>query len=346
MPERGSTDAWIWKVLLIAGVLLLLYNSLSFVVVTLIALMIAAAILPLADSARKHRVPRVATVAGVYIVGLGGLSLLFTLLVPVVADQGQQLLQRLPAYREQASLWFDSALSSTGRWTGSRTVRLPEIGIKEVGPVLQGLAEKSLAATRGLFSGTVAALLILFVAGYIVVDSRRLADGLLAFVSPAWRAETARVGSIVFDRMGDYVRGQVAVSACIALLLSIGLLLIGLETPVLIGVTAGALNFVPFLGSMVALLLALLIALNTSFFAVAGVLLLFGGVSFLEGKVLVPYLLGRKVALHPLAVLAALVVGAHLAGLIGAVVAVPILAGSNAVVQEVYVKPMARGGRG
>ena len=95
MPERGSTDAWIWKVLLIAGVLLLLYNSLSFVVVTLIALMIAAAILPLADSARKHRVPRVATVAGVYIVGLGGLSLLFTLLVPVVADQGQQLLQRL-----------------------------------------------------------------------------------------------------------------------------------------------------------------------------------------------------------------------------------------------------------
>ncbi len=343
MAERGSRDALLWKALLIAGVLWLLYASLSLVVDTLVALMIAAAILPLADAAQERRVPRAATIGLVYIVGLGGLSLLIALLVPVVIGQGHLLALKLPAYRERLASWLGAASQRLGRWGGSSRFEVPGIDLKEIGPVLQELAERSYAATRGIFSGTISAVLILFVAAYVVVDRRRLADGILAFVPNSRRAEAARVGTIVFDRMGGYVRGQLAVSACVALLLSIGLAILGLDTPVLIGVTAGALNFVPFLGSTVALILSLLIALNQSMLAVGGVLILFAAVSLLEGKVLVPYLLGRKLALHPLAVLAAFVIGAEIAGLIGAVVAVPILAGANAVLQEVYVKPMRRG---
>ncbi|HEU4403030.1 MAG TPA: AI-2E family transporter [Candidatus Polarisedimenticolia bacterium] len=342
MPERGAKETLLWKILLIGGCLWLLYQSLGYVVIALISLMIAAAILPLADAAQKRRVPRFATVSGVFIILIGGLTLLVALLVPVVMDQGEQLVARAPQYRQQIVSWSESVVAFTARWIGPRTVRLPQLGLTEVRPLLQELLARSLQATRGLFSGTIAALLILFVSAYVVVDSRRLAEGLLAFVPPGRRAEAARVGEIVLERMGGYVRGQLAVSACIAVLLSIGLAAIGVDTPILIGVTAGALNFVPFLGSTVALLLALLVALNNSPLSVIGVLILFGGVGFLEGKVLVPYLLGRKVALHPLAVLAALVVGAHLAGLVGALVAVPVLAGANAVVQEVYVKPMRR----
>lgn len=144
---------------------------------------------------------------------------------------------------------------------------------------------------------------------------------------------------MVMQRMGGYVLGQLTVSMVIAILLSIGLVLIGVDTPVLIAVTAGALNFVPFLGSTIGLLLALLLALNKSLLTVVGVLLLFGGVQFLEGNFLTPYLLERKVSLHPLAVLGALIVGANLAGLIGVVVSVPILAGVNVLVQELYVRP-------
>jgi predicted PurR-regulated permease PerM len=342
MPERSSPDALLWKALLVAAALWLLYLSLSFVVVTLVALMLAAALLPLAEAAQRRRVPRIMTVVGMYAVGIAGLTLLIALLVPVVMDQGRQLVAKAPQYRQQALGWVQAALAQTARWGGPATITLPEIGLKEVGPVLQELGRRSVQATRGLFSGTISALLVLFVAAYIVIDSRGLADGLLGFVPPARRPEAERVGRLVMERMGGYVRGQLSVSLCIATLLSIGLAIMRVDTPVLIGVTAGALNFVPFLGSTVALLLAVLVAANNSLLSVLGVLLLFGGVQFLEGKVLVPYLLGRKVALHPLAVLAALVVGAHVAGLIGAVVAVPILAGANAVVQETWVRGLAR----
>jgi len=228
----------------------------------------------------------------------------------------------------------------SGRFGPAERFELPAIGIEQVGPVLRQLGERSLAATRGLFSGTMAAVLILFAAAYIVVDRDRLRDGLLSFLPPGRRARGGLIGALVMERMGGYVIGQMTVSLCIAVLLSIGLVVLGVDAPVLIAVTAGALNFVPFLGSTIGLLLALLLALNKSLLTVGGVLLLFGGVQFLEGNFLTPHLLERKVALHPLAVLGALIVGANLAGLIGVIVSVPILAGVNVLIQELYVRPM------
>src|SRR6266705_1798762 len=244
MPERGSLDALFWKALLVAGALWLLYLCLDIVLLTLSALVLAAAILPLADSLQKRRVPRAVTVCGLYAIGLG----------------------------------------------------------------VQTLVERSLQATRGLFTGAFAALLVLFVAGYIVVDRRRLADGLLRFVPCPSRTRTAKVATDVMRRMGGYIRGQMIVSACAAALLTIGLMIVGFEAPLLIGVLAGALNFVPYLGSTVSFILAILLALNSSVFTIVGVVAVFVIEQFLEGNFLVPYFTGRQVELHPLAVLAALIV--------------------------------------
>ncbi|PYT11168.1 MAG: AI-2E family transporter, partial [Acidobacteria bacterium] len=83
-------------------------------------------------------------------------------------------------------------------------------------------------------------------------------------------------------------------------------------------------------------------ALNSPLFTLVGVLLVFGIEQFLEGHFLVPYFTGRQVELHPLVVLAALIVGANLAGIVGAIVAIPLAAGINAVLQETYVKAMER----
>src|SRR5438094_281777 len=144
MPERGSLDALFWKALLVAGALWLLYLCLDIVLLTLIAIVLAAAILPLADSLQRHRVPRAVTVCGLY---------------------------------------------------------------------------------AGAFAG----LLVLFVAAYIVVDRRRLANGLLRFVPRPRRERTAKVATDVLRRMGGYIRGHMIVSACAALMLTVGLKLVGFE---------------------------------------------------------------------------------------------------------------------
>ncbi|OLC55153.1 MAG: hypothetical protein AUH92_02745 [Acidobacteria bacterium 13_1_40CM_4_69_4] len=342
MPERGSVEALFWKALLVVGGLWLIYLSLDVVLLALSALIVASAILPLADAAEKRRIPRSVTVLGVYLIGTGVLTLLVMLLVPVVMEQGHILAEQLPRYRQTLNDWIASGRGLLGRWGGGRPVQFPEVGVEQVRPVVQALIERSLQATRGLFTGTFAVLLILFVAAYIVIDRRRIVEGLIRFLPRARRDRTAQVGAVVVRRMGGYIRGQLIVSACAALILWTGLALVGFEAPLLIGVLAGALNFVPYLGSTVALILALLLALNSPLFTIVGVLLVFGIEQFLEGHVLVPYFTGRQVELHPLAVLAALIIGANLAGILGALVAIPVAAGVNAVLQETYVKAMER----
>ncbi len=342
MPERGSLDALFWKTLLVVGTLWLLYLCLDIVLLALIAIVVAAAILPLADALQRRRVPRAVTVAGVYAIGLGILTLLGMLLAPVVTEQAQLLADRLPQFRQSVNDWLASARVGLGRFTGGRPIELPGMGMEQIGPLLQGLVERSLRATRGLFTGALAGLIVLFVAGYVVIDRRRLADGLLRFVPRPHRDRTAQVAADVLRRMGGYIRGQIIVSACAALILTVGLALVGFEAPLLIGVLAGALNFVPYLGSTVSFILAVLLALNSSPFTIVGVLAVFAVEQFLEGNFLVPYFTGRQVELHPLAVLAALIIGANLAGILGALVAVPLTAGVDAVLQDTYLKALER----
>jgi len=340
MPERATIDFLIGRVLLIGAVLWLLAVNIDFVALALIAVIIAAALMPLADAGEKRRVPRVVTVLAVYVVGIGVLALLVALLVPLISDQGQLMFEKLPGARRKVLEWIARVRPAAGRWEWFDSLAVPEISMEQLAPFAHEVMRRSIGVTRGFFSGTAALLMLLFLAGYMVVDQRRIRRGLLAFVAPAHRDEVARVAAAVFDRMGGYVRGQALVSAAIAALLSVALAILRFEAPLVIGVTAGLLNLVPYLGSIVALLLAFLIAANQSLLMVIGVLIVFGAVQFVEGSFLTPYFLGRNVELHPLVVFAALIVGAHLGGLTGIVLGVPLAAGLNALVQKVYLEPL------
>lgn len=339
MPERATIDFLIGRVLVIGAVLWLLARNIDFVALALIAVILAAALLPLAEAGEKRRVPRAVTVLAVYVVGIGVLALLVALLVPLITDQGQRMVEKLPAARRKVLEWFATIRPAAGRWEWFDALALPEIGLEQLAPVAEEVMRRSIWVTRGFFSGTAALVMLLFLAGYMVVDHHRIRRGLLAFVNSGRRDEVARIAAFVFGRMGGYLRGQALVSASIAALLSVGLAIIRFEAPLVIGVTAGLLNLVPYLGSIVALLLAILIAANQSFLMVIGVLIVFGAVQFLEGSFLTPHFLGRNVDLHPLVVFAALILGANLGGLTGMVLGVPLAAGLNALVQKVYLEP-------
>src|SRR3989442_1494967 len=143
MPERGSLDALLWKVPLVAGCLWLLYLSLDIVLLTLISFVLAAAILPLADSLQRRRVPRAVTVLGVYAIGIGVLTLLVALLVPHVSDQAQLLAQRLPQFRQTVNEWIASGRVGLGRFTGGGAGGPPGVGGGEGGGAPPGLGGRA-----------------------------------------------------------------------------------------------------------------------------------------------------------------------------------------------------------
>jgi predicted PurR-regulated permease PerM len=143
----------------------------------------------------------------------------------------------------------------------------------------------------------------------------------------------------VLDRIGGYVRGQLVSSVFVGALIAILLALLGVRYSLLIGALAAVFNVVPFVGATLAAVLAVLAALNESVTLAALTLAAMVGAQTVEGKLLAPHFVGRATGLHPLAVLLALLAGAHLAGLIGALVAVPLLAGLWEIVRTLWVEP-------
>jgi len=299
------------------------------------ALILAAAMLPAARLGERWRVPRGLTVLAVYVGAAGVFGLVGRLLWPALKQQGIQFADQLPRLVENVQAWLGNVDIFLLRWGASLPVPRPES--------LQGIAgtlvANTLQATAGAVGFVVGVLAIVFIAGYLVMDAPRIGQTLLMLLPPRHRPQAEALAGPVLDRIGGYVRGQIVSSLCVGAVLAIGMGLLGVRYALLIGALAAVLNVVPFVGSFVAAILGVLSALNESLGLALATALLFWATNFLEGKVLAPHFVGRATGLHPLAVLLALLAGAHLAGLVGALVAVPAVAAAWEIVLVLWVEP-------
>jgi predicted PurR-regulated permease PerM len=299
------------------------------------ALIVAAAILPAARIGERYRVPRGLTVLLVYLAAAGVLTLMGRLLWPALSEQWRQFIDQLPRLIENVRGWLGDLQFFLSAWGAS----LPAPKTDNLQAVVGALVANTMRVTAGTVGAMVEALAILVIAAYLVIDAPHVGRTLLALVPPGSRAVAMRLAPSVLDRIGGYVRGQLVSSVFVGVLIAIALSVLGVRYSLLIGALAAVLNVVPFVGASVAAVLAVLSALNESLTLAAVTMVVMVGAQTIEGKVLAPHFVGRATGLHPLAVLLALLAGAHMAGLIGALVAVPFLAGFWEIVRVLYVDP-------
>jgi len=299
------------------------------------ALIIAAAILPAARLGERYRVPRAVTVLIVYVAAAGIMTLMGRLLWPVLNEQWKQFVDQLPRLVDNVKDWIGDVRVFFEQWGGAMSVPPADS--------LQGVAGSVLANTMRITAGTVGVLVemlaVLVIAAYIVIDAPAIGRTLLGVLPPANRPTATRLAPEVLDRIGGYVRGQLVSSLFVGALIAVALTLLGVRYSLLIGAMAAVFNIVPFLGATVAAVLAVLAALNESVTLAALTLAVMVAAQTVEGKLFAPHFVGRATGLHPLAVLLTLLVGAHLAGLVGALVAVPFLAGLWEIVRTLWVDP-------
>jgi predicted PurR-regulated permease PerM len=320
--------AALWLVVHIWQVWLLLFT----------ALILAAAMLPAARFLQRYRVPRGLTVLGIYVAAAAILSLMGRLLWPALSQQGQQFMDQLPRMIENVKGW----LGDLQLWAEQWGAWIPAPKRDNIDGLLATVIGNTFAVTAGAVGAMVGLLAILVIAAYLVIDAEIIGRGLLRLVPPRQRETAAELAGPVLDRIGAYVRGQLAVSVCVGIILAVALSLLGVRYALLIGALAAVLNVVPWIGSLVASVLGILSALNDSFTLALATVAVFAASNLVEAKLLVPQLVGRATGLHPLAVMLALLAGAHLAGLIGALVAVPLVAALWEIVEALYVRPRAR----
>jgi predicted PurR-regulated permease PerM len=299
------------------------------------ALIVAAAILPAARLGQRYRIPRGVTVLGVYLLAAAVLTLMGRLLWPALSQQWTQFMEQLPKLVDNVRGW----LGSLDVWIAQWGTALPAPKPADIQALAGAVWLNTLAVTAGVVGAAFGLIAVIVIAAYIVIDAEHLGRALLTLVPREHRKAVAALAQPILDRIGGYIRGQILSSLCVGAVLAIGLALLGVRYPLLIGALAAVLNVVPFVGSLIAAILGMLSALNESpglALAAAG---LFAGTNLLEGKFLAPHFVGRATGLHPLPVLVALLAGAHLAGLIGALVSVPLLAATWEIVRRVWVEP-------
>lgn len=325
-------------VLAILTSLWLAYELRVVIVCVLVAITLAAAIAPVAEWAESKKVPRIATVLTIFVlVALVYSAAVFSLAGPL-RTQATELWNSLPSIATELVNRFPMLSDFIG--ADGHSLKLEAEDLKALA---QKLATQTVSITTGILGALVNVVLVLLLTCYFVVEANETWPKLLLWIPPEHRT---RIGSLIRpleSRMGGYVRGQILVCVAVAIFLGTGLTLIKLDYALILGVLAGLFNLVPFVGSFITFGLAVLVAVTAPvdpMVKTALVIGLFFLEQWLESNFIVPFFVGKQVDLHPLIVLFAILTGASIMGLPGALVAVPVASALLYLAQEFYLKPL------
>jgi predicted PurR-regulated permease PerM len=253
------------------------------------------------------------------------------------SSQLANLVKRTPQYIDQAR----QALGALDTWAVqhglpnpglSNAIQPGAISVAVFGSVLSGAV--GIVTT---FASSILNVVIVFVIGfYLLRDGPILRPRLRQALPVHYRARYDFVIDALSFVVGGYVRAQVTMAVIIGTLAGVGTWLLGVPYPVVIGITVGVLELIPIVGALLGSVLAIAIALFTSFNLALAVIGYFIVIHFLEAYVLGPRITGVRVNLHPLAALLAMLIGIELAGLLGALFAVPLAGLINVFVRAFY----------
>lgn len=326
-----------YKLILFAeGLILLvalLYEIRMLIVILILAITIASAMAPLADIAEGKKIPRPLCVAGIYAVLISIYVLMAIFLAPTVVEQWSKLSESFPDFIGKVTDWVDKQLELTNGYSGQ--VKLKPEELHQIGASIAGTTVKM---TYGLMRLIINGVLTLFLAAYFTIEAKHIRESLSKWIPKDKREWTLNLSAIIGKRIGGYVRGQIMVALCVATFLGLGMSLIGVHYAISLGLLAGILNLVPYVGSMITLFFALLVSFNQAPQMALFTFALFSVEQWLESAVIVPHFLGQEVDLHPLVVMLALICGATMMGVSGALIAVPVAAACLSIAEEAYLK--------
>jgi predicted PurR-regulated permease PerM len=202
-----------------------------------------------------------------------------------------------------------------------------------------------LRATTGFLATAFAFLIVPVWAFYLLKDRPALFRSFQASIPPEWRPDIDAVIEIIGRVFGSWIRGQVLLGLAVGIATFVGLLILGVVVDpifsrfaVLLAVIAGLLELLPIIGPIIAAIPAILLAATAGVEAAGAALLLYLAIQQIENNLLVPKIQGEATDLHPSAVMLALVVGGAVAGLLGAILALPIAAAARDVYRHLFAR--------
>lgn len=291
---------------------------LPFFVATVLAYLLAPLVRML-----SRRIARGWAVVTVLCLSMGGFGLAAAVLLPMAWEQVVRALRSLPQWRGALEVRF-------GPWLGQHPdlqARLRSL-LDTVSPedLLKGLQSAG-AGLMGAFLNTLALLLVPVILYYLLLEGPSFLAAAESLIPPRFRRRVQRFAEAVHQRIGGYIRGQLAVAMVMTLLQGLLFVVMGVPNAVMLGLVAGFANFVPYSPYILALVPAMVLTAlaGAGWGKVALLAGLFTVVQKAETLYFTPVWVGRATRLHPLEVLLAFLAFGFLFGILGLVFAVPLM---------------------
>jgi predicted PurR-regulated permease PerM len=318
---------WLLAFFVLAAMLWLLHDVLLPFVLGMALAYVQA---PIADRMERLGINR--TVAALLMVSLVVVALvaLVLLLVPLLLQQGSALISHIPGYFKRVQeMLVDPDLPWINWFAG-------EDKNKTVSDLVGQAATWLLSFTYSLWTGgkalvSFASILIVMpiVTFYLICDWHAMIDIIDSWVPVRQRDTVRRLAREIDTAIGGFLRGQLGVCLVLGIYYAIGLMLVGLDFALLIGLIAGLITFVPYIGSMTGLVIATSVAIAQfwpDWKRIAIVIAIFLVGQFIEGNIISPKFVGERVGLHPVWMMFAMFAFGYLFGFLGLLIAVPLAA--------------------
>lgn len=302
------------------GLLWVLYQIKDVIVLLFIALIFMSSLVPVVNYLKRFKVPPALSIAVAYIIILGVIAGLVSLMITPVVEQTRSLALNLPDTIEQ--------LLPPG--TLDKTIFQDQI---------TNISKNALTVTLVIFNNILAFISIAVLTFYLLLERQEI----YKFTSHFFVGKEERVKSVFFkieSKLGSWLRGQIVLSLIIGSLSYVVLFILGVPYALPLAVIAGLLEVVPVIGPIISAIPAVLIAYTVSPIIALWVGLAFFIIQQLENHLIVPQVMNKAVGLNPLMVILAVSIGGKLLGVAGALLAVPLT-----VVIQIIIEDVINGGK-
>jgi predicted PurR-regulated permease PerM len=300
----------------------------------LIAALLAAALNPAVEAFERRGLRRGIAASIVFAIALLVLTGIGFLVIPPLVSQVSDFVNAVPDFIDDITAgrgplgWLQDDYQIVDRIRAA-------IEKRGVGGVL-GLSEPVLDIVRSVVTAVVGTITVIFLTFFMLLEGPRTLKQVLALLPETARPRYERVGLDIYRTISGYVTGNLLISLAAGVLATIVLFAVGSEFAVALGLLVAILDLIPLAGAtLAAILVSTVILLETNWVRCVIVIAFFIAYQQFENQVLQPLVYGRTVQLSPLAVLCAVLVGAQLAGILGALLAIPVAGSLLAIGREI-----------
>ncbi|MCM3413065.1 AI-2E family transporter [Metabacillus litoralis] len=279
---------------------------------------------PVIEKLHRTGMPRPISILIIYLLFFGLLGYGFYKGVPVLVNQLRDLSENFPQFSATYNRWIDSIHDQTDRWPDGIHDRIERM-FEQTEEWLALTIERVINSLRSLFDYVLLLAIIPFLVFYMLKDYDQIKKAGWYLTPRRWRNEAIQFLKDIDHSLGSYIRGQLFVCLIIGTVAFLSLWFFHVKYPLILGLLIGVTNIIPYFGPVIGAVPALIIAATMSTKTVIIVVIIIFGLQFIEGNILGPLIVGKSLHMHPIVIMLALLAGGEIAGVVGLMLAVPIV---------------------